>query len=189
MAINTRTWLATVALLALTACQPNKGRQQPATDAQQPAAAAEKPQKAPIISFTMTDMDGNNVAVTDEFAKHKITIIDFWASWCGPCMHEMPSLVSTYAEYKDKGLGIVGVSLDEDKDSWKEAVDKMGMTWTQLSDLQGWNNAAAQMYGIQSIPFTIVVDGKGEVITAGLRGEDLKAFVASRLDTADTAAK
>ena len=181
--------MAAVALLALTACQPDKNKQQPAADTQQPAAAAENPRKAPVISFTMTDMDGNNVAVTDEFAKHEITIIDFWASWCGPCMREMPNLVSTYGEYKDKGLGIVGVSLDEDRESWKEAVDKMGMTWTQLSDLQGWNNAAAQMYGIQSIPFTVVVDSKGEVITAGLRGEDLKAFVASRLGTAGAAAK
>ena len=130
----------------------------------------------------MADMAGNQVSVTDEFAKHKLTVIDFWASWCGPCRQEMPSLVKTYNDYKDKGLGIVGVSLDEDKEQWSSAVSAMGMTWTQLSDLQGWHNAAAQMYGIQAIPFTIVVDNKGKVLTAGLRGEQLRVFVAQRLD-------
>ena len=120
----------------------------------------------------MADMNGNNVAVADEFAKHKVTIIDFWASWCGPCRQEMPSLVKTYDEYKDKGLGIIGVSLDEDKEQWIGAVSAMGMTWTQLSDLQGWHNSAAQMYGIQAIPFTIVVDNEGKVLAAGLRGEE-----------------
>ena len=94
----------------------------------------------------------------------------------------MPSLVSTYNEYKDKGLGIVGVSLDEDKEQWSNAVTTMGMTWTQLSDLQGWHNSAAQMYGIQAIPFTIIVDSKGKVLTAGLRGEELRSFIAQKLD-------
>lgn len=134
-----------------------------------------------IIKFSMADINGKEVSVTDEFAKHEITIIDFWASWCGPCVHEMPNLVKVYNEYKDKGLGIVGVSLDEDKDQWQNAVSSMNMTWTQLSDLQGWNNSAARMYGIQAIPFTIIVDKKGKVLDAGLRGEELANFVAGRL--------
>ena len=176
--------LAAVAVMAVMACQPGKTKSQStpveaATAAPQDTASHEDEL---VISFTMADMDGNNVAVTDEFAKHKLTIIDFWASWCGPCRQEMPSLVKTYNDYKDKGLGIVGVSLDEDKEQWSSAVSAMGMTWTQLSDLQGWHNAAAQMYGIQAIPFTIVVDDKGKVLTAGLRGEELRAFVAQRLD-------
>ena len=141
------------------------------------------------ISFTMADMNGNNVAVTDEFAKHKVTIVDFWASWCGSCRQEMPSLVKTYDEYKDKGLGIIGVSLDEDKEQWTGAVSAMGMTWTQLSDLQGWHNSAAQMYGIQAIPFTIVVDNEGKVLAAGLRGEELTAFIAQQLNAEDNAAR
>ena len=135
----------------------------------------------------MADMNGNNVAVADEFAKHKVTIIDFWASWCGPCRQEMPSLVKTYDEYKDKGLGIIGVSLDEDKEQWIGAVSAMGMTWTQLSDLQGWHNSAAQMYGIQAIPFTIIVDNEGKVLAAGLRGEELTAFIAQQLNAEDNA--
>lgn len=176
--------LAAVAVMAATACQPGKtksqgGQAETATAAPQDTASHEDEL---VISFTMADMDGNQVSVTDEFAKHKLTVIDFWASWCGPCRQEMPSLVKTYNDYKDKGLGIVGVSLDEDKEQWSSAVSAMGMTWTQLSDLQGWHNAAAQMYGIQAIPFTIVVDNKGKVLTAGLRGEQLRVFVAQRLD-------
>lgn len=134
-----------------------------------------------IINFSMTDINGNDVDVVDEFAKHDITIIDFWASWCGPCVHEMPNLVKIYNEYKNKGLGIVGVSLDEDKRQWQNAVNSMNMTWIQLSDLQGWNNSAAQKYGIQAIPFTIIVDKNGNVLDAGLRGEELENYVAGRL--------
>ena len=176
--------LAAVAVMAVMACQPGKTKS-PSTPSEAATAAPQDTashEDELVISFTMADMNGNNVAVTDEFAKHKLTIIDFWASWCGPCRQEMPSLVKTYNDYKDKGLGIVGVSLDEDKEQWSSAVSAMDMTWTQLSDLQGWHNAAAQTYGIQAIPFTIVVDDKGKVLTAGLRGEELRAFVAQQLD-------
>lgn len=133
------------------------------------------------IDFTMADIDGNQVVVLDEFAKHELTVIDFWASWCGPCRQEMPNLVKTYNEYKDKGLGIIGVSLDEDREQWTKAVKDMDMEWLQLSDLQGWHNAAARMYGIQAIPFTIVVDKGGYLVEAGLRGEQLHKLIAGRL--------
>ena len=96
-------------------------------------------------------------------------------------MQEMPNLIRIYGKYKDKGLGIVGVSLDEDKSQWTEAVSSMGMVWTQLSDLQGWNNSAAQKYGIQAIPFTVVVDSTGKVLDAGLRGEQLETEIAKLL--------
>ena len=183
--------IAAVAMMAATACQPGKTKSQgtqaePTQTARQDTASRED---EPKISFTMADMNGNNVAVADEFAKHKVTIIDFWASWCGPCRQEMPSLVKTYDDYKDKGLGIIGVSLDEDKEQWTGAVSAMGMTWTQLSDLQGWHNSAAQMYGIQAIPFTIVVDNEGKVLAAGLRGEELTAFIAQQLNAEDNAAR
>ena len=176
--------IAAVAVIALTACQPGKTQGKGSQDETTAAAPQDTASRSDelIISFTMADINGKDVSVTDEFAKHKLTVVDFWASWCGPCRQEMPSLVSTYNEYKNKGLGIVGVSLDEDKEQWSNAVTTMGMTWTQLSDLQGWHNSAAQMYGIQAIPFTIIVDSKGKVLTAGLRGEELRSFIAQKLD-------
>lgn len=135
----------------------------------------------PVISFTMDDINGKPVSIKDEISKYKITIIDFWASWCGPCRQEMPVLVDIHNKFGKAGLCIIGVSLDEDEKQWKDAVNKMNMTWLQLSDLQGWNNSAAQMYGIQSIPFTIIVDNKGNILASGLRGEELKIFIEKSL--------
>lgn len=135
----------------------------------------------PVISFTMDDINGKPVSIKDEISKYKITIIDFWASWCGPCRQEMPILVDIHNKFGKAGLCIIGVSLDEDEKQWKDAVNKMNMTWLQLSDLQGWNNSAAQMYGIQSIPFTIIVDNKGHILASGLRGEELKIFIEKSL--------
>lgn len=130
-----------------------------------------------IKDFTMTSVDGKKISLKDEVAKHEITIVDFWASWCGPCMHEIPNLVSLYNKYKGNGLGIVGISLDEDEDSWKSAIEENKMSWTQLSDLQGWDNAAARLYGVESIPHILVVNKKGEIIAKDLRGEDLKSCI------------
>lgn len=134
-----------------------------------------------VIDFTMSAMDGTEQSVAKLAAHNKLTIIDFWASWCGPCRQEMPRLVKIYNDYKDRGLGIIGVSLDEDRSAWENAVSQLNMQWTQLSDLQGWNNAAAVKYGVNSIPFTIVVDSNSKVLSAGLRGERLEQFVAERL--------
>lgn len=142
-----------------------------------------------IIDFEMADINGRQVSVKDEFAKHKITIVDFWASWCGPCRHEMPNLVRTYEQFKDSGLGIIGVSLDEDKEQWQNAVIDMNMSWLQLSDLQGWDNWAATSYGVRSIPFTMVVDNKGTLLDAGLRGEELTAFIKSYIEGKDYSKK
>lgn len=167
-------------VLALTSCNSHKGK-----TSDKNATASETRQKdtsqdesdSLIISFEMDDIDGNNVSVADVFKEHKITVIDFWASWCGPCRQEMPAMVNLQNKFGRMGLGIIGVSLDEDKDQWQDAVKEMGMTWLQLSDLQGWNNSAAQMYGIRSIPFTIVVDSKGRVLEAGLRGAELELLI------------
>jgi alkyl hydroperoxide reductase subunit AhpC len=93
----------------------------------------------------------------------------------------MPGVVELYKEFKDKGLGIVGVSLDNDANAWKKAIDQLKMTWPQMSDLRGWDNAAAQMLSITSIPHTVIVDSKGVILARGLRGEELRQFVAERL--------
>lgn len=187
MATNIRILAAMAAILLCTAsCRQQKVARQPSAEAptatETENSGANADDSRPVISFSMSDMDGNQVSVSDVFVKNKLTVIDFWASWCGPCRQEMPHLVDLYKRYKGKGLGVIGVSLDEDRSAWIKAVKYLGMDWVQLSDLQGWDNSAARMYGIESIPFTIIVDEKGRVVDAGLRGEDLARLVASQLD-------
>lgn len=111
----------------------------------------------------------------------KITIIDFWASWCGPCRIENPQLVATYAKFKDKGLKIVGVSLDKDADKWKEAIAKDKLTWLQISNLKQWNDPIAKRYGVEGIPATFILDAEGKVIAKDLRGGELAAKLAELL--------
>lgn len=164
--------------LMLIACQSNS--QKPETPVQ-PSQIQAAESHTYIPDFKMNDTDGNEISALKEAAKHKITVIDFWASWCGPCLREMPTLVSTYDKYKDKGLGIIGVSLDKDATSWKEAVKRLDMKWVQVSDLQGWDNAAAKMFGVQSIPFTVIIDSEGKLIDAGLRGGELEMRIAGLL--------
>lgn len=136
-----------------------------------------------IPAFSLPDINGNEIAIMDEIAKKDITIIDFWASWCGPCMREMPNIKALHEEYKE--LGIIGISLDEDETSWKNAISELSLTWTQLSDLQGWNNKAARLFEVSSIPYTIVVTKDGTIIATGLRGESLKSFINSKIKTND----
>ena len=170
---------AMVVLICFVGCKKKEAKPVVATTQEMRDSIANAPEVEMIKDFTMTSVDGKKVSLKDEVAKHEITIVDFWASWCGPCMHEVPNLVSLYNKYKDTGLGIVGISLDEDEDSWKSAIEENKMSWTQLSDLQGWNNAAARLYGVESIPHILVVNKKGEIIAEDLRGEDLKTFIAS----------
>lgn len=169
---------AAIALM-LIACRSNSSKPEIQTS---PSPVQTEDTSLLIPDFKMNDIDGNEVSALEEAARHKITIIDFWASWCGPCLHEMPELVNTYNKYKNQGLGIIGVSLDKDETSWKAAVKRMNMTWLQISDLQGWDNAAAQMFGVQSIPFTVIIDNKGKIIDAGLRGNELEQRVGEILE-------
>ena len=134
-----------------------------------------------FADISVPDFDRNPVSIIEEAKKHKITILDFWASWCGPCVQEMPNIVDIYTAYKDKGLGIIGISLDSDYKRWKEATVQLGMTWLQLSELRGWDSDVAKKNGVQAIPHTVILDKEGKILASDLRGDELKKFVANVL--------
>ena len=143
--------------------------------------AAKTAEGQTISDFSQPTLDGGELSIMSEIRKNKITVIDFWASWCGPCRQEMPFMLTFYKEYKDKGLGIVGISLDQQEDAWRTATQQLGIPWPQMSDLKGWENAAARMFNVTSIPHTIVVDQQGRILKHGLRGDALKEYVAGQL--------
>ena len=134
-----------------------------------------------IKDFHQPGLDGTELSLMEEVGKNKVTVIDFWASWCGPCRQEMPFMLDLYGKYKDKGLGIVGISLDEDADNWKAATQQLNIPWPQMSDLKGWENQAAQYFCVTSIPHTIIVDQQGKILRRGLRGQKLEEFVSKEL--------
>jgi peroxiredoxin len=113
--------------------------------------------------------------------KGKVVLIDFWASWCGPCRRENPNVVKLYEKYKDQGFEIFGVSLDNDAARWKGAIQSDGLTWAHVSDLLGWQNKAAKQYQVHSIPATFLIDKQGKILAKGLRGAELEAAVAEAL--------
>ena len=131
-----------------------------------------------FVDFEMQTPEGKTVKLSDYVGKGKVVLVDFWASWCGPCRREMPNLVEAYAKYKGKNFEIVGVSLDQDGAAWKEAIKKMDMTWPQMSDLKFWQCEGAQLYAVNSIPHTVLIDGSGKIIARGLHGEELQAKIA-----------
>ena len=144
-------------------------------------ASAKTAEGATIPDFSRPAPDGTLLSIMSEVSQHRITIIDFWASWCGPCRQEIPSVIELYKKYKDKGLGIVGVSLDNDKNEWLTAIKQLNMAWPQMSDQNDWGNSVAKLFNITSIPHTIVVDQQGKILRRGLRGEALANFVAEQL--------
>ncbi len=130
--------------------------------------------------FTLNNPEGQDVKLSS--LRGKYVLIDFWASWCGPCRMENPNVVRLYDKYKDKGFAIYGVSLDKDKAAWLAAIKKDNLTWTHGSDLKFWNSAVAQTYGVNAIPATFLLDKEGKVIAKNLRGNALEAKIGELLD-------
>lgn len=129
--------------------------------------------------FTLPSIDGTPITLSS--FKGKITLIDFWASWCGPCREENPFVVQAYNAFHAKGFEILGVSLDKDKTKWQEAISKDGLNWTHVSNLKGWDCEVAKQYGVESIPTNFLLDKDGKIIAKNLRGEELRIKLASLL--------
>lgn len=134
---------------------------------------------APEINLATPE--GPNLALSS--LRGKYVLIDFWASWCGPCRRENPNVVKTYAAYKDKGFEIFGVSLDQNREAWLKAIETDKLVWKHVSDLQYWNSAGAQAYQVNSIPQTFLLDPAGRIIAKGLRGAALDQYLAKLFES------
>ena len=138
----------------------------------------------PYIDFSQATPDEVMLSAKDVISNpaHKYVLIDFWASWCGPCMREVPFLKETYAKYSGKGFQILGVSLDRERDAWLAAIKDNQMDWLHVSDLKYWSNEAAGLYGVNSIPSNFLIDcSTGQIIAIGLRGNNLEKKIAELL--------
>jgi peroxiredoxin len=131
--------------------------------------------------FTMNDTAGNPVKLSDVYSKNEYTLVDFWASWCGPCRRENPNVVAVFNTNKAKGFGVFGVSLDTDKEKWMKAVADDQLTWPHVSDLKGWKNDAAAVYAVSSIPANLLLDKTGKIIDRNLREEKLREKIGELL--------
>ncbi len=134
-----------------------------------------------FTDFEMADPDGKMHRLSEFVGTGKVVLLDFWASWCPPCRREMPHLVELYKQYKAKGFDIVGISLDSKADAWAKGRKDLGITWTQLSDLQGWKNSGAALYGVNSIPHTLLISGDGTIIAKNIHGEEIDAKLVEAL--------
>ena len=122
--------------------------------------------------FTQTTPEGKELSLSD--LRGKVVLVDFWASWCGPCRRENPNVVKLYNKYHEQGFEILGVSLDKSKDRWLKAIAQDNLTWPHVSDLKGWQNSVAQTYNVSSIPHTILLDAEGKILARNLRGAALE---------------
>ncbi len=134
--------------------------------------------KAP--DFVSNDPEGKSVRFSENLKGY--TLVDFWASWCGPCRRENPNIVAAYKEYHDKGFNIIGISLDKNKDNWVKGIQDDHLDWLQVSDLLFWNSAIAKLYGVRAIPANYLVDSKGIIVARNLHGDELQTTLKSLLN-------
>lgn len=134
----------------------------------------------PAPKFSAKSPEGKLISLDESLGK--VTIVDFWASWCAPCRKENPNVVALYNEYHSKGLNIIGVSLDQDAKKWKDAIAKDNLSWIHVSNLKYWDEPIGKQYGISSIPATFILDAKGNIVAKDLRGDALRAKVKELLD-------
>ena len=127
----------------------------------------------PYIDLTMPNEKGKKVSLSQYIKKNKLTLVDFWASWCGPCRASIPGVKRLYEKYKKQGFGVVGVSLDSKKEAWLKAIKDLTLPWPQMSDLKGWESAASAAYNIKGIPFTLLVAQDGTIVGRNIWGENL----------------
>lgn len=128
----------------------------------------------PAKEFVSRTPEGQELSLADVRKKGKYTLVDFWASWCGPCRAENPNVVKAYQAFHDKGFNIISVSLDKDGDAWKQAIAKDGMPWYHVSGLMAWKEPIAALYGVRAIPVNFLIDDHGTIVAANLRGEALQ---------------
>lgn len=134
----------------------------------------------PAPEINLPSPDGKNIPLSS--LRGKVVLIDFWASWCGPCRKENPNVVRLYNQYKDKGFDIYSVSLDKDKEAWKRAIVQDKLIWeSHVSDLAYWSSSVVPQYGFQGIPFTVLIDKEGRIVAKGLRGQQLEEKLATML--------
>jgi len=168
-------------LLLATSCKQKAPANEPVADATIETTEPAEETKTTYTDISLPGPQGQVVKVSEYIGKNKLVMIDFWASWCGPCIGEMPYVVKAYEMFHDKGLEIVGVSLDKDKASWLAAIEQTGQKWPQMSDLKGWDSEGAALYGIQSIPANVLINEQGEIVARDLRGDALLKEIESRL--------